>query len=99
MFNKSIAPIGQHEKSPPPSMGHGTRFAVRHAARFAVAEGHPMGPKTGSLKSLIGHHRHGRGLGSSMGWVWLGSDTRIYIFLTIIIIKLTFHRSPLTVLI
>ena len=99
MFNKSIAPNGQHEKSPPPSVGHGTRFAVRHATGFAVAEGYPMGPKTGSLKSLIGHHRHGRGLGSSMGWVGLGSDTRIYIFFTIIIIKLTCHRSPLTVLI
>jgi len=42
------------------------------------------------------------GLGPKFSWLkWVGLDsvTRIYIFFAIIIIKLTFNCSPLTVLI
>jgi len=34
--------MGRHGQSPLPSVGHGVRFAV--------AEGHPRGPRTGSVK-------------------------------------------------
>ena len=41
-MNKGILPMGRHDKSSPPSVGHGPRFAV--------AYGHPTGPTMCSLK-------------------------------------------------
>ena len=46
-----IALIGRHEKPPSLSVGHGANFTVGHTARFAVAQGHPRGPRMGSVKS------------------------------------------------
>ena len=43
--NKGIAPIGRHDKPPPPSVGYG--------ARFTVAEGNPRDPRM-FLKGHVG---------------------------------------------
>jgi len=41
---------GLHDKLPPPSVVRGLRLAVKHVARFAVAQGHSGDPRMGSLK-------------------------------------------------